>query len=94
VAAFPFSALIQTPHAIVITSEEAGSARFAACGNIGGRLTDTGALVISLQAIGSDAPRGIAVLAPTIENPDATGVSIFLITGTSTQTAAATPAAA
>jgi hypothetical protein len=91
VAAVPFSTLIQTPHAIAI-SDEANSARFIACGDIGGRLTDTGSLVISLQADGSDLPDGIAVLAPTLENPDATGVSIFLVIGT-TVGPAGTPAA-
>ena len=92
VAGLPFSTLVDTPHAIAITAEEANSQRFAACGNIGGRLTDTGALVMSLQAAGSEAPVGIAVLAPTIENPDTTGISIFLVTGLPAVQSAATPA--
>jgi hypothetical protein len=93
VAAIPFAALIETSHAIAITADEANSTRFVACGDIGGRLADTGALVISLQAIDSQFPDGVAVLAPTLENPDATGVSIFLVTGTTVEPAA-TPAAA
>ena len=34
---------------------------------------------------------GIAVLAPTIENPDTTGISIFLVTGLPAEQSAATP---
>jgi hypothetical protein len=93
VAAIPFGTLIQAPHAIAITADETDNSRIVACGNIGGRLTDAGALVISLQANGTTVADGIAVLAPTLENPDATGVSIFLITETTVEPAA-TPAAA
>lgn len=93
VAVIPFSTLIQSPHAIAITADDANTARFVACGDVGGRLTDTGSLVISLQSLGSGLPEGIAVLAPTLENPDATGVSIFLVTGAEAEPAAATPSA-
>jgi hypothetical protein len=91
VVAFPFISLVETPHAIAIIADGASSEGPAACGNIGGRLTDTGALVMSLQLAGSNVPAGIAVLAPTIENPDATGVSVFLVTGPPGEPTIATP---
>jgi hypothetical protein len=62
-----------------------------ACGDVGGNLTDTGALVIALQVQGTGATTGIAVLAPALEDPGATGVSIFLTAEAPAAGAAATP---
>jgi hypothetical protein len=62
-----------------------------ACGEIGGNLTDTGALVIALRSEGTRATAGVAVLAPALEDPGATGVSVFLIAGVPAVDAAATP---
>ena len=62
-----------------------------ACGDIGGNLTDTGALVIVLQTQATGAIAGVAVLAPALEDPGATGVSVFLIAGLPATGAAATP---
>ena len=39
-----------------------------ACGEIGGNLTDTGALVIALRSGGTGATAGVAVLAPALED--------------------------
>ena len=73
-----FDALTAAPHVVAIseTADEEGAS--LACGEIGGQLTDTGALVIALEASLAGGPNGVAVLAPALENPEATGISIFL----------------
>jgi len=73
------AALTDTPHAVIVAEDEAASGARIACGDIGGRLTDTGSLVIALHAPRSQEPAGVAVLAPELETPDTTGVSVFLI---------------
>jgi hypothetical protein len=80
-AAVPFATLIDAPHAITVTEEGAAPESGVACGDIGGQLTDTGALIVSLQSADSSAARGVAVLASGLEDPSATGVSIFLTGG-------------
>ena len=92
-AAAPFGALISAPHAVTVNEPEAAGGGVIACGEIGGRLTDTGALVIALNHAGSTATAGVAVLAPGLEDPETTGVSVFLTTGEAPGSAAATPAA-
>jgi hypothetical protein len=78
-APLSFASLTDTPHALIVTDTgDLGAVGPIACGDIGGPLTDTGALVISLQPGHTEGPDGIAVLAPSLENPEATGVSIFL----------------
>ena len=91
VASVAFAALTATPHALVVldTGDEGGGT--LACGEIGGQLTDTGALVIALQAGSAGGSDGVAVLAPALENPDTTGVSVFLTTGSATGATDATP---
>lgn len=74
-----FAALTETAHAVAIRDAADENGAPLACGTIGGSLTDTGALVIALVSGASGGPNGVAVLAPSLENPDATGVSIFLI---------------
>ena len=71
--------LTDSPHAITIAEGEDASGPLLACGEIGGRLTDTGFLVVALRSERSRASAGIAVLAPGLESPDTTGVSVFLI---------------
>ena len=78
VAPISFAALTDTPHAVAVFATADADDAALACGTIGGQLTDTGALVIALEASIAGGPNGVAVLAPTLENPDATGVSIFL----------------
>jgi hypothetical protein len=94
VAVIPFAALLATPHAITVTEDGAEGGDAVACGEIGGNLTDTGALVVALQTVGADVPGGVAVLAPALEDPNATGVSIFLMVGGTTANTQATPVAA
>jgi hypothetical protein len=62
-----------------------------ACGDVGGALTDTGALAIALHAQSTSATAGVAVLAPALEDPGVTGVSVFLIAGAPADGAAGTP---
>ncbi|MFT4039034.1 MAG: DUF4397 domain-containing protein [Thermomicrobiales bacterium] len=69
----PFATLTDTAHAVVIRNEDGG---IDACGAIGGALTDTGSLVVALE--GDGAVHGVAVLAPGLDAPDSTGVSLFL----------------
>lgn len=90
-AAVPFAALIGSPHAISVSEDGGGGGDPIACGDIGGSLTDTGALVIALESDDSSAANGVAVLAPALEDPETTGVSVFLTTGVSAAGAAATP---
>jgi hypothetical protein len=89
-AAVPFDTLTASPHSILVRSE-AGD--LVACGEIGGNLTDTGSLVIALEGV--TAAHGVAVVAPGLDAPDTTGVSLFMVdfTAESTLPAAATPAA-
>ena len=90
-AGIPFATLVATPHAVVVSEDVAAGGEVVACGDVGGNLTDTGALVIALQVQGTGATSGIAVLAPALEDPGATGVSVFLIGGAPAAGAAATP---
>lgn len=91
-AALPFATLIAAPHAVVVADSE-GAGDFTVCGEIGGQLTDTGALVIALQPVAEGGSSGFAVLAPALEAPDSTGVSVFL-TGSARSSLPATPTAA
>lgn len=89
-APIPFATLIGEPHAIVVSGGEEGEGPVA-CGDIGGRLTENGALVIALEDTGQDGLSGIAVLAPALEDPATTGVSVFLRTAVGLPEASASP---
>lgn len=89
-AAVPFATLTASPHVVTISEDQASGGGVVACGPIGGQLTDTGALVIGLEGEVSHAADGVAVLAPAIETPDATGISVFLI-GASASSLPASP---
>lgn len=80
-AAVSFAALTASPHAIIVSEDTADDGDVVACGEVGGQLTDTGALVIALQNADEAGPSGVAVLAPALENPETTGVSVFLVGG-------------
>lgn len=90
-AGVSFADLLAFPHAVVVSEDIDLGGEAVACGDIGGNLTDTGALVIALQTQGTGAAAGIAVLAPALEDPGATGVSVFLIAGVPAAGVAATP---
>lgn len=92
-APIPFATLIGEPHAIAVSGGAEGSARSLACGDVGGRLTETGALVIALEASGGEGLAGIAVLAPALEDAATTGVSVFLVAGEGLSAVAASPEA-
>jgi hypothetical protein len=93
-AGIPFTSLVSSPHTVTVSEDGESGGEVVACGEIGGTLTDTGALVIALQATDSGAPAGVAVLAPALEDPGATGVSVFLTIGVSVANPEATPTAA
>jgi hypothetical protein len=90
-AAVPFDTLTAAPHSILVRSE---GGDIVACGEVGGSLTDTGSLVIALE--GESSSHGVAVVAPGLDAPDTTGVSLFMVdfSGESTLPAAASPVAA
>ena len=90
-AGIPFDTLVAAPHAVVVSEDVDAGGDVVACGDIGGNLTDTGALVIALETQRRGATAGIGVLAPALEDPGATGVSVFLIAGVPAAGAAATP---
>jgi hypothetical protein len=91
-AGISFATLIASPHAVAIAEDGDAPAEFVACGNVGGRLTDTGALVIALTDAGTGNAGGVAVLASSVEDPEATGVSVFRTFGAA-ETSLATPEA-
>jgi hypothetical protein len=90
-AGIPFVTLVASPHAVVVSEEIDVGGDPIACGDITGTLTDTGALVIALRTQPTGVTAGIAVLAPALDDPGATGVSVFLIARETTIGAAATP---
>jgi Domain of unknown function (DUF4397) len=90
-ASIPFATLVASPYAVVVSEDIDAGGNQVACGDIGGTLTDTGALVIALNTQGSGATAGVAVLAPALEDPGVTGVSVFLISGEPAASVAATP---
>jgi hypothetical protein len=91
-AGIPFAALVESPHAVAVSEDVAAGGEVIACGDIGGILTDTGALVIAIRSQGTGVVSGVAVLAPALDDPAATGVSVFLVAGAPTVGAEATPA--
>ncbi|MDQ3225974.1 MAG: DUF4397 domain-containing protein [Chloroflexota bacterium] len=93
VAAIPFASLIGSVHTVTVANDAAAGGDVVACGGIGGALTDTGALVIALGDLAGGAPGGIAVLAPALEDPETTGVSIFVTASNTATNRAATPEA-
>jgi hypothetical protein len=90
-AGISFSALVESPHAVAVSEDIDAGGGVIACGDIGGNLTDTGALVIALRTQVAGVVSGVAVLAPALDDPEATGVSIFLVAGVPATGAAATP---
>ena len=68
-----FDAIVAADHAIVV-----GDGVPAACGAVGGRLTDDGSLVVPLLA-DTGAARGVAVLFPNVLDPTATDISVFFV---------------
>jgi hypothetical protein len=91
-AGIPFATLIASPHAVIVAEDGGAPLEFIACGDVGGRLTDTGALVIALTDDGTGDAGGVTVLASSVEDPEATGVSVFL-TFRAVESSPATPAA-
>jgi hypothetical protein len=69
-----FEAIVAAEHAIVVGGDDAPTA----CGEVGGRLTEDGALAVPLLA-GNGAPRGVAVLYPNVLDPTTTDVSVFVV---------------
>jgi hypothetical protein len=91
IAGIPFTTLVESPHAVAVSEDVNAGGDVIACGDIGGNLTDTGALVIALRTQGSGAVSGVAVLAPALDDPEGTGVSVFLVDRVPAADAVATP---
>jgi hypothetical protein len=90
-AGISFTTLVETPHAVAVSEDAESGGEIMACGDIAGALTDTGALVLALRTEGTEVVSGVAVLAPALDDPEATGVSVFLVAEVPTAGAAATP---
>jgi hypothetical protein len=90
-AGISFAILVDSPHAVAVSEDVDAGGDVIACGDIGGNLTDTGALVVALRAPGTSVVLGVAVLAPALDDPEATGVSVFLVAGVPTVGTEATP---
>jgi hypothetical protein len=90
-AAIPFASLVESPHAVAVSEDIAAGGEVIACGDIAGNLTDTGALAIALRSGSAGVVSGVAVLAPALADPGATGVSVFLVAGAPAVAAEATP---
>jgi hypothetical protein len=90
-AGISFTSLVESPHAITVSEDIDAGGGVIACGDIGGNLTDNGALVIALRTQDTGVVSGVAVLAPALDDPEATGVSVFLVAGVPAADTAATP---
>jgi hypothetical protein len=87
--------LLAADHAVVVTRSP-DEPEVIACGEIGGGLTDVGALVVGLREQNGSGFAGVAVLAANVTDPATTDVSLFLAAGlvVGAAPAIATPAAA
>lgn len=87
-----FNAIVGAAHAIVVGGDQP-----AACGDVGGRLTEDGSLLVPLLA-GNGTSRGVAVLFPNVFDPTTTDISVFVVpraaASESDQSAEAEPAPA
>ena len=73
-------AILADDHAISVARAEEEADRVIACGEIGGGLTENGALVVGLREANDSGFAGIAVLSASVVDPTATDVSIFIAT--------------
>ena len=73
--------LLGSEHAVVIRVPDgsAGAESILACGEIGGARQLDGTLAVGLRDAGQSGVSGVAYLAPLPENPDQTGVSLFVV---------------
>jgi hypothetical protein len=90
-AGIPFATLVEFPHAVAVSEDVDAGGGVIACGDIRGTLTETGALVIALRNQDTGIVSGVAVLAPALDDPEATGVSVFLVAEAPTGGTGATP---
>ena len=90
-ARIPFAALVESSHAVAISEDVDAGGGVIACADVAGNLTETGALVIALRSSGTGVVSGVAVLAPALDDPEATGVSVFLVAGVPMAGGVATP---
>lgn len=76
----PFPELIGGQYAVNVHFSEDQIGNYIACGEVGGVLTEQGALPIVLQEVNDSGFAGVAFLSPSAPAPDAASdVSIFLI---------------
>jgi len=76
----PLDQILGAQHAINVHLSEDRIDEYIACGEIGGVLTDEGALVIGLQELNDSGFAGVAYLSPSAAAPAAASdVSVFLI---------------
>ena len=90
-ARIPFASLVESSHAVAISEDVDAGGGVIACADVAGNLTETGALVIALRSSGTGVVAGVAVLAPALDDPEATGVSVFLVAGVPIAGGVATP---
>lgn len=73
----PFEDVLAADHAIAVLAAE-DDPSVLACGEVGGILTENGALVVGLREANGSGAAGVAILAPSALDAAATDISIFV----------------
>ena len=73
----PLADLLDGKTVLVVTRQ--GARGVAACGAVGGPLTEADILAIQVAAVGDAGVWGVAVLAPDTDDPDRTAVTLYLV---------------
>lgn len=77
--------ILATDYLLAIGGTADTPAALVACGDLGGGLTDDGALVVGLREVNESGWSGIAVLAPNVADPTVTDISLFLAASLGTE---------
>lgn len=87
-----FDEMLAAEHAVIVNRDAEQASAGVVCGDIGGSLTETGALVVALREADGQTLAGMAILAPSTIEPSVTDVTLLLVSE-STSTTDDAPAA-